>query len=88
MERSGNILKLTTEIDFSFSQPVDFYVNYESNLQLMEYHFARLENGNYGYIYTFQITENTNMLSLIPTHYEYLIGNGNVPLDTLILQKQ
>lgn len=88
MERIGNILKLTTEIDFSFSQPVDFYVNYESNLQLMEYHFARLENGNYGYIYTFQITENTNMLSLIPTHYEYLIGDGNVPLDTLILQKQ
>ena len=88
MERSGNILKLTTEIDFSFSQPIDFYVNYESNLQLMEYHFARLENGNYGYIYTFQITENTNMLSLIPTHYEYLIGDGNVPLDTLILQKQ
>lgn len=88
MERSGNILKLTTEIDFSFSQPIDFYVDYESNLQLMEYHFTRLENGNYGYIYTFQIIENTNILSLIPIHYGYLIGDGSVPLDTIILQKQ
>lgn len=88
MECSRDILKLTSEIQFSSVQPIDFYVDYESNLQLTEYHFTKLENGNYGYVYTFQIEENADVLSLIPQYYEYLIGDGMTSLDEIIVKKE